>query len=146
MLLLLLVIVAAFTAVMAPETVNYFLFNNRESELATTELVDEELNINLDIKISVLEVEGADGYEVSYSTDKDFDKKTIVIVEVETADKAVESLTAGRTYYVRVKAFKYNEDEQRCMASIWMCRRLRHSQKIKKILKCDIIGTSGMIL
>lgn len=86
-----------------------FLFNNPDTE-QTTELVDDDLNINPDIKISVLEVEGADGYEVSYSTDKDFDKKTTVVVEVETADKAVESLTAGKTYYVRVRAFKFNED------------------------------------
>lgn len=86
-----------------------FLFNNPDTE-QTTELVDDDLNINPDIKISVLEVEGADGYEVSYSTDKDFDRKTTVVVEVETADKAVESLTAGKTYYVRVRAFKFNED------------------------------------
>ncbi len=86
-----------------------FHFNNPDTEQAA-ELVDDDLNINPDIKISVLEVEGADGYEVSYSTDKDFDKKTTVVVEVETADKAVESLTAGKTYYVRVRAFKFNED------------------------------------
>ncbi len=86
-----------------------FSFNIPNTE-QTTELVDEELNINPDIRISVQEVEGADGYEVSYSTDKNFDKKTTVIVEVETADKAVESLTAGRTYYVRVRAFRFNED------------------------------------
>ncbi len=86
-----------------------FLFNNPDTE-QTTELVDDDLNINPDIKISVLEVEGADGYEVSYSTDKDFDRKTTVVVEVETADKAVESLAAGKTYYVRVRAFKFNED------------------------------------
>lgn len=86
-----------------------FHFNNPDTE-QVTELVDDDLNINPDIKISVLEVEGADGYEVSYSTDKKFDKKTTVVVEVETADKAVESLTAGRTYYVRVRAFKFNED------------------------------------
>lgn len=86
-----------------------FLFNNPDTE-QSTELVDDDLNINPDIKISVLEVEGADGYEVSYSTDKDFDKKTTVVVEVETADKAVESLTAGKIYYVRVRAFKFNED------------------------------------
>lgn len=86
-----------------------FPFNNPDTE-QTTELVNEDLNINPDIKISVLEVEGADGYEVSYSTDKNFDEKTTVVVEVETADKAVETLTADRTYYVRVRAFKFNED------------------------------------
>ncbi len=76
----------------------------------TTELLDENLNINDDIRISVLEVEGADGYEVSYSTDKNFPEERTVIVEVQTADKAVESLTAGKTYYVRVRAFKFNEN------------------------------------
>lgn len=60
-----------------------FHFNIPDTE-QTTELVDDKLNINPDIKISVLEVEGADGYEVSYSTDETFDKKTTVVVEVET--------------------------------------------------------------
>lgn len=91
------------------EIKNHFFFNNQTTETAGL-MVDEKLNINEDIKISVLEVEGADGYEVSYSTNQDFNEKTTVIVEVETADKAVESLTAGKTYYVRVRAFKYNEN------------------------------------
>lgn len=30
--------------------------------------------------------------------------------EVETADKAVESLAADKTYYVRVRAYKIKED------------------------------------
>lgn len=114
MLILFLTICAGilFTKSLAPnikQLASGFLFNNPDTE-QTTELVDDDLNINPNIKISVLEVEGADGYEVSYSTDKDFDKKTTVVVEVETADKAVESLTAGKTYYVRVRAFKFNED------------------------------------
>lgn len=88
---------------------NQFSFNIPPTE-QTTELTDDNLNIDEDIKISVLEVEGADGYEVSYSTDENFEKKTTVIVEVTTADKAVESLASGKTYYVRVRAFKFNED------------------------------------
>lgn len=112
MIWLLLIAATAFAAARPAinREVHPFFFNNRDSEQTATELVDEELNINPDIKISVLEVDGADGYEVSYSTDKDFDKTRTVVVEVETADKAVESLTAGRTYYVRVRAFKFNED------------------------------------
>ncbi|MDE6433705.1 MAG: fibronectin type III domain-containing protein [Lachnospiraceae bacterium] len=113
MIWLVLVAAAAFVATTKPaikKAVNHFFFNNQDNGQDATELVDEELNINPDIKISVLEVEGADGYEVSYSIDKNFDKKKTVVVEVETADKAVESLTAGRTYYVRVRAFKFNED------------------------------------
>lgn len=91
------------------EMVSRFSFNSPDTEQGT-EVVDDNLNMNPEIKISVQEVEGADGYEVSYSTDKKFDKKTTVVVEVETADKAVESLTAGKTYYVRIRAFKVNED------------------------------------
>lgn len=92
------------------ERISNFVFNNQDVHQETSELVDEELNINSDIKISVLEVDGADGYEVSYSTDKEFQEGLTVVIEVETADKAVESLTAGKTYYVRVRAFKFNED------------------------------------
>ena len=87
---------------------NMFSFTNQQTQTDT--MIDEDLNINPDIKISVLEVEGADGYEVSYSTDKDFPKERTVVVEVETADKAVESLAADKTYYVRVRAYKVRED------------------------------------
>lgn len=113
-LVLFLVMAAAVSGIwsLVPEMkqiVSYFSFNTPDTEQGT-EVVDDNLNMNPEIKISVQEVEGADGYEVSYSTDKEFDKKTTVVVEVETADKAVESLTAGKTYYVRIRAFKFNED------------------------------------
>ena len=87
-----------------------FSFTNQTRVTEASTAVDEELNINPDIKISVLEVDGADGYEVSYSTDQSFPEERTVVVEVETADKAVESLAADKTYYVRVRAFKFKED------------------------------------
>ena len=71
--------------------------------------MDEDLNIDKNIKITVLEVDDADGYEVSYSTDQNFDQKTTVVVEVDSANKAVENLDEGMVYYVRVRAFKYTE-------------------------------------
>ncbi|MGN0438187.1 MAG: hypothetical protein ACI4F4_06640 [Lachnospiraceae bacterium] len=109
MMLLFLVISGFSTYIIWPQLTGFF-FNNQQQQNITTELVDENLNINPDIKISVLEVEGADGYEVSYSTDRRFPEEKTVVVEVETADKAVENLAANKTYYVRVRAFKYNED------------------------------------
>ncbi|MGN0495524.1 MAG: hypothetical protein ACI4GW_04800 [Lachnospiraceae bacterium] len=109
MLLLFLVISGFSTYIIWPQLSGFF-FNNRQQQNITTELVDENLNINPDIKISVLEVEGADGYEVSYSTDRSFPEEKTIVVEVETADKAVENLAANKTYYVRVRAYKYNED------------------------------------
>ena len=111
---IMLLLVVMGMGVMVPTVVKNFKmdwdssFNTPDTQ--TTELLDENLNINDDIKISVLEVEGADGYEVSYSTDKEFPEERTVIVEVQTADKAVESLSAGKTYYVRVRAFKFNEN------------------------------------
>lgn len=101
---------ALYVIPIVKEDILKFVFNNQEQRQKATELVDQNLNINQDIKISVLEVEGADGYEVSYSTDQEFPEERTVVVEVQTADKAVESLTAGKTYYVRVRAFKFNED------------------------------------
>lgn len=92
---------------------------------STQEKLDERLNINPDIRISVMEVEGADGYEVSYSTDENFDQKTTVIVEVETADKAVESLDAGKTYYVRVRAFKFDENGTKIYGDYTEVQRIR---------------------
>lgn len=108
-MMLLFLVISGFSTYMIWPQISGFFFNNQQQN-TTTELVDENLNINPDIKISVLEVEGADGYEVSYSTDRRFPEEKTVVVEVETADKAVENLAANKTYYVRVRAFKYNED------------------------------------
>ena len=109
LMLFLLFIVGCFAVNNIMPYVKDFFFNNLVAE-ATTELTDPELNIDEDIKISVLAVEDADGYEVSYSTDESFDKKRTVVIEVKTADQAIETLAAGKTYYIRVRAFKYNED------------------------------------
>ena len=106
---MLLFVIGSFFGILKNHLVSSFP-NPVVESTTETELVDDELNINPDIKLSVMEVDGADGYEVSYSTDKSFPAKKTVVVEVQTADKAVESLVADKTYYVRVRAFKYNQD------------------------------------
>ena len=106
---ILLFVIGSFFGILKNHLVSSFP-NPVVESTTETELVDDELNINPDIKLSVMEVDGADGYEVSYSTDKSFPAKKTVVVEVQTADKAVESLVADKTYYVRVRAFKYNQD------------------------------------
>ena len=50
----------------------------------------------------------ASGYQVQYSTTSGFTKgnKTVTVTSASTVKKVVKSLTAGKTYYVRVRAYK----------------------------------------
>ncbi|MBR5438278.1 MAG: fibronectin type III domain-containing protein, partial [Clostridia bacterium] len=53
-------------------------------------------------------VKGASGYEVQYSTSKKFTKKTTkaVIRSSKSKKTTIKSLKKGKTYYVRVRAYK----------------------------------------
>ncbi len=47
------------------------------------------------------------GYQIQYSTAKNFSsKKTVTITNRNTASKVISSLTKGRTYYVRIRTYK----------------------------------------
>ncbi|MBR5438432.1 MAG: hypothetical protein IKV21_05875, partial [Clostridia bacterium] len=54
-------------------------------------------------------VSGATGYEVAYSTSKKFTSKTTKKVKVndaKTVKKTIKKLSKGKTYYVKVRAYK----------------------------------------
>lgn len=53
----------------------------------------------------------ATGYEIQYSTKKDFSsKKTVKVTSNSTVSKTVSKLTAKKKYYVRIRAYKtYNK-------------------------------------
>lgn len=80
---------------------------NITTQSATT---DPSLNVENKVSIAIQEVEGADGYEVSYSTNYNFPDNETTTIEVKSAQQAMEGLEKGYTYYVRIRAFHINED------------------------------------
>lgn len=58
------------------------------------------------MKVTFKKVSGAAGYEINYSTSKKFTKKTTKTVSVAKLTRTIGKLTKGKTYYVRVRAYK----------------------------------------
>ncbi len=58
------------------------------------------------IEISYKKVKGAAGYQISYSTSKKFKKGTVKTVTSTKLSKTIKQLKKGKTYYVRVCAYK----------------------------------------
>ncbi|MCM1179301.1 MAG: glycoside hydrolase family 5 protein [Clostridium sp.] len=58
------------------------------------------------IKISYKKVAGATGYEISYSTSKSFAKSKTKTVKTKKTSYTVKKRTKGKTYYIRVRAYK----------------------------------------
>ena len=57
------------------------------------------------MKVTVKKVSGAKGYTIVYSTDKKF-KKNVKSVTTTKTSKTIKGLKKGKTYYVKVKAYK----------------------------------------
>lgn len=52
-------------------------------------------------------VNGADGYRIYYSLDKDFETvKKVTVKDAKAVEKTIKKLKKGRKYYFRVRAFK----------------------------------------
>lgn len=58
------------------------------------------------IKVSFKKVKGADGYQISYTTSKKFKKSTVKTVNTKKLSKTIGKLKKGKTYYVKVCAYK----------------------------------------
>ena len=59
------------------------------------------------IKVTWKKSSVATGYQVQYATDSEFsNKKTVTITKQTTLNKTIKSLKKGKTYYVRVRAYK----------------------------------------
>lgn len=65
------------------------------------------------MKVTWKKVNKASGYKVFYSTDQDFRKnvKTVTVKGNKTFSKTIKGLKAGKTYYVRVKAYTKTEGQ-----------------------------------
>ncbi len=59
------------------------------------------------VQIAWKVLKGVEGYEIQYATKASFsNKKTITVKSASTQIKTVTKLTRGKTYYVRVRAYK----------------------------------------
>lgn len=69
-------------------------------------------NENGQLKVRFEAVSGAEGYEVSYSTSKDFSSGVKKVSTFYTT-KTLKNLKRGQIYYVRVRAYKVDSMERR---------------------------------
>lgn len=65
---------------------------------------------NDSVKVTIKKVAGAAGYEVQYSTSKKFTKKTTKSKTTKKTSYTVKGLKDKTTYYVRVRAYKLDEN------------------------------------
>ncbi len=64
------------------------------------------------LKVSCKKVSGAAGYEVAYSTKKDF-SSSVKKKAGESASKTIKNLKKGKKYYVKVRAYKLDSTGQK---------------------------------
>ncbi len=57
------------------------------------------------IKVTFKKVTGAKGYQIQYSTSKNFTAKTTKTVKTTKTSKTIKSLKAKKKYYVRVRSY-----------------------------------------
>ncbi|MDO5422522.1 MAG: leucine-rich repeat protein [Eubacteriales bacterium] len=69
------------------------------------------------VTVSFKKVKGASGYEISYSTNKKFPKKSTTVLTTTNVKKTIKSLTSKKTYYVRVRAYKVDSAKQKIYGS-----------------------------
>ena len=85
---------------------NYTLYAKWEKvTVKKTSITSAKNSKSKQIAIKYKKVSGAKGYEVSYSTDKKF-KKSVTKKNTTKTSYTIKSLKKGKTYYVRVRAYK----------------------------------------
>lgn len=85
---------------------NYTLYAKWEKiKVKKTELTSAKNNKSKQIVVKYKKVSGVKGYEISYSTDKKF-KKSVTKKTTGKTRYTIKNLKKGKTYYVRVRAYK----------------------------------------
>ena len=80
---------------------------------------------NDSVKVTIKKVAGAAGYEVQYSTSKKFTKKTTKSKTTKKTSYTVKSLKDKTTYYVRVRAYKLDENKNKVYGSWSKVKRVK---------------------
>ena len=78
-------------------------------------------------KVTLQKVPGVDGYEIVYSTDKNF-KKNVKKETVTRTSKILSKLTKGQTYYVKVRAYKKDSTGAKVYGSFGSAKKVRISK------------------
>lgn len=81
------------------------------------------------LTVSIKKVSGAAGYQVTYSTDKKFKKgKNTKTVDSKKNTVTLKKLKKGKTYYVKVKAYKLDSKKLKVLGKFSAVKKI----KIKK--------------
>jgi len=89
-----------------------------ENQLAKTEFAAKKVKVKAvkgvkkSVKVNWKSVEGADGYVIEYAKKANFKGKKTVTVSASRKAKTIKRLSAKKTYYVRVKAYKVVDNEK----------------------------------
>ena len=78
-------------------------------------------------KVTVQKVEGAAGYQIVYSTDKQF-KKNVKKVTISGTSKTLGKLAKGKTYYVKVRAYKKDSTGAKVYGSFSSAKKIKISK------------------
>ena len=78
-------------------------------------------------KVTLQKVSSADGYEIVYSTDKKF-KKNVKKETVTGTSKTLSKLSKGKTYYVKVRAYKKDSTGAKVYGSFSGAKKVKISK------------------
>lgn len=80
-------------------------------------------------KVSWNAVSGAAGYRITYADNKSFKSAKTIVVSSSTRSKTLTGLTAGKTYYVKVTAFKKDSANARVYGRSSSARKVKVMKK-----------------
>ena len=112
-------------------------FHIESTEAASKSLVVKKAKAVKGRKATVTwkKVAGADGYQISYSTNKKFTKKSTkrIGVKAKSSKKNLKKLKAGKKYYVKVRAYtKVYDPDKKAEVKIYGKWSKAKSIKVKK--------------
>ena len=107
---------------------NYTLYAKWEKiKVNKTELTSAKNNKSKQIALKYKKVSGAKGYEISYSTDKKF-KKSVTKKTTSKTSYTIKNLKKGKTYYVRVRAYKKDSAGKKVYSKYSNVKKLKISK------------------
>ena len=95
----------------------------KTARLTAVALSSVKCSAKKSLKVTWKENSKASGYQIQYSTSKTFasGNKTVDVSGAKTLTKTIGSLTKGKTYYVRVRAYKKSGDAK--YYSAWSAKK-----------------------
>lgn len=101
---LVLSIVALFTSIIP----NYAFAKTKVGTTQITKFIDIKEN---SIKINWKKINNVSGYQIKYSTDKDFEFEKKITIKGNKTSKTISKLKTDKKYYFKVRAYKKNKNK-----------------------------------